>query len=56
MENRGAIGYIALGLLASAGIVVALALAPGLGAALKLIDPNPRKASAKLDLWLRFYF
>ena len=53
MENRGAIGYIALGLLASAGIVVALALAPGLGAALKLIDPNPRKASAKLDRALR---
>lgn len=53
MENRGMIGYIALGLLAGAGIFVALALAPGLGAALKLIDRNPRKASAKLERALR---
>lgn len=44
---------VALGLIATAGILVAIAVAPGLGAALKLIDPNPRKAAAKLDRTLR---
>ncbi len=34
MENKGVVAYAALGLLATAGIIVALAVAPGLGAAL----------------------
>ena len=33
--------------------MVALALAPGLGAALKLIDPNPRKAMRKIERALK---
>lgn len=44
---------IALVLLATTGVFVALAVAPGLGAALKLIDPNPGKAMAKLERAMR---
>lgn len=51
--HKGAVSKIALALLATGGILVALAVAPGLGAALKLIDPNPRKAMDKLERALR---
>lgn len=47
--QKGEITRITLGLLAAAGIITALAIAPGLGAALKLIDQNPRKAMRKLN-------
>lgn len=40
-------------LLIAAGVLAALALAPGIGAALKLIDPNPRKAMQKAERALR---
>lgn len=53
MHTRGDIAYILLGVLAVAGVVAAIAVAPGIGAALKLIDPNPRKAVAKADRALR---
>jgi len=53
MYKRGDVAYIVLGILAVAGLIAILPLAPGLGAALKLIDPNPRKAAAKMDRALR---
>ncbi len=53
MHKKGDIAYILLGVLVVAGVIAAIALAPGLGAALKLIDPNPRKAVAKADRALR---
>ena len=40
-------------LLIGVGVLAALALAPGIGAALKLIDPNPRKAMQKAERSLR---
>lgn len=40
---------VALGLLVVGGSMVVLAAAPGIGAALKLVDPNPRKAVQKLQ-------
>jgi len=51
--KKGVVTRIALGLLLAGGTVAAIALAPGLGAALKLIDPNPRKAMDKLERALR---
>lgn len=48
-SKKGLVTKVALGVLAAGGIVVALAVAPGLGMALKLIDPNPRKAMNKLE-------
>jgi len=54
MYKRGDIAYIALGFLAVAGVIAILPLAPGLGMLLKLIDPNPRKAAAKLDRTLQY--
>jgi CRISPR-associated endonuclease Cas2 len=47
--DKGVVTRIALGLLAVGGAVVLLAAAPGLSMALKLIDPNPRKAMRKLE-------
>jgi len=49
MYKRGDVAYIILGFLAAAGVIAILPLAPGLGMILKLIDPNPRKAAAKMD-------
>lgn len=49
MYKRGDVAYIILGFLAVAGVIAILPLAPGLGMILKLIDPNPRKAAAKMD-------
>ncbi len=43
----------ALGLLLVGGGIVALAMAPGLAMALKLVDPNPRKAIAKIERALK---
>lgn len=43
----------ALGLLLVGGGLVVLAMAPGLGVALKLVDPNPRKAILKIERALR---
>lgn len=51
--KKGLVTKVALGLLAVSGGLVALAVAPGLGVALKLIDPNPRKAMDKLERALR---
>lgn len=53
MYKRGDVAYILLGFLAVAGVIAILPLAPGLGMLLKLIDPNPRKAAAKMDRALR---
>lgn len=53
MHKKGDVAYILLGALAVVGVIAALAVAPGLGMALKLIDPNPRKAAAKVDRALR---
>lgn len=49
MHKRGDVAYILLGVLTVVGVVAALAIAPGIGAALKLIDPNPRKAVIKAE-------
>jgi len=43
----------ALALLMVGGGIVALALVPGLGAALRLLDPNPRKAMRKIERALK---
>lgn len=51
--KKGLVTKIALGLLAVGGGIVILAMAPGLAMALKLIDPNPRKAMDKLERALR---
>ncbi|MES2202731.1 MAG: CRISPR-associated endonuclease Cas2 [Patescibacteria group bacterium] len=48
MNNKGLVSKIALGLLATGGVVAVLALSPGIGLVLKAIDPNPRKATEKL--------
>ena len=53
MHKKGDIALVVLGLIAVAGVLVALAVAPGLGAILKIIDPNPRKAVYKLERALR---
>ena len=50
---KGLVTKTALGLLLVGGGIVALAMAPGLAMALKLIDPNPRKAVAKIERALR---
>ncbi len=50
---KGIATKIALGLLAVGGTVVVIALAPGIGAALKMLDPNPRKAMDKLERTFR---
>jgi CRISPR/Cas system-associated endoribonuclease Cas2 len=47
--KRGEIAKIALYGLLVLGFIPMLAMAPGLGALLKLIDPNPRKAMYKLE-------
>mgnify|MGYP001604048512 CR=1 FL=1 len=52
-KERGEVAEVVLILLIGAGVLVALALAPGIGAALKLIDPNPRKAMLKAERSLR---
>lgn len=52
-NKKGVVTKIALGLLALSGGLVAIAMAPGIGMALKLIDPNPRKAMDKLERALR---
>src|SRR3989344_4255127 len=52
-ERKNEVAEILLMLLAGVGILAALAVAPGLGAALKLIDPNPRKAMHKAERSLR---
>src|SRR3989338_4583595 len=49
MYKRGDVAYIILGFLAAAGVIAILPVAPGLGMLLKLIDPSPRKAAAKMD-------
>ncbi len=49
MRKRGDVAYLILKLLGAVGLVTALLVAPGLGVALKLIDPNPRKAIRKAD-------
>lgn len=46
---KGLVTKTALGLLLVGGGAVALAMAPGLGMALKLVDPNPRKAISKIE-------
>lgn len=51
--KKGVISKIVLGLLLAGGGIVVLAMAPGLATALKLIDPNPRKAMGKLERALR---
>jgi len=53
MSKKGDVAYIVLGVVAVAGVVAALSLAPGLGMVFKMIDPNPRKAVAKIDRALR---
>lgn len=53
MHKKGDIAYILLAVLAVVGVVAVIAIAPGIGAAMKLIDPNPRKAAAKADRALR---
>lgn len=52
-KERGEVAQVVLVLLIGAGVLAALALAPGIGAALKLIDPNPRKAMQKAERSLR---
>ncbi len=51
--NRSVYSQIILGLLAVTGVMVALAVAPGLGGALKMIDRNPYRAMEKLERALR---
>ena len=51
--QKGMLTKVALGLLAVGGAMVVIALAPGIGAALKMIDPNPRKAMDKLERAMR---
>ena len=51
--QKGLVIQIALGLLMVAGTLTIIALAPGIGAALKMLDPNPRKAMDKLERGLR---
>lgn len=48
-HGKGTVACIALGIVAAAGIVAAIALAPGIGAALRMIDRNPKKAAYKLN-------
>lgn len=48
-QIKGLVTKTALGLLLTGGGVVALAMAPGLGMALKLVDSNPRKAMLKIE-------
>lgn len=50
---KGLVTKTALGLLLVGGGIVAIAMAPGLGVALKLIDPNPRKAMDKIERALK---
>ncbi len=52
-KERGEVAEVVLVLLMGVGVLAALALAPGIGAALKLIDPNPRKAMDKAERALR---
>lgn len=51
--KKGDMSKIALGLAVVGGVMVALAVAPGLGVTLKLIDNNPRVAMDKLERALR---
>jgi CRISPR-associated endonuclease Cas2 len=48
-RSRDVVTKVALSLLLVGGGLVALAVAPGLGTALKLVDPNPRKAVRKIE-------
>jgi len=50
---KGLVAKTALGILLVSGGLVALAVAPGLGVALKLIDQNPRKAMHKIERALK---
>lgn len=52
-QIKGLVTKTALGLLLVGGGLVVLAMAPGLGVALKLVDPNPRKAILKIERALR---
>lgn len=52
-NNHGYVAKIALFALVTVGVITILAVAPGIGAILKLIDPNPRRAMYKLDRALR---
>ncbi|MBP7770813.1 MAG: CRISPR-associated endonuclease Cas2 [Candidatus Pacebacteria bacterium] len=52
-QVKGLVTKTALGLLLVGGGIVALAMAPGLAMALKLVDPNPRKAIAKIERALK---
>jgi CRISPR/Cas system-associated endoribonuclease Cas2 len=52
-KRKGDVAEVVLVLLVGVGVLAALALAPGIGAALKLIDPNPRKAMFKAERSLR---
>ena len=47
--QRNKVAKIALYALITVGFLVLLPILPGLGAVLKLIDPNPRKAAYKLE-------
>ena len=47
--KKNQVARIALGVIAAAGIVAAVAVAPGVGAALRMIDRNPKKAVYKLN-------
>ncbi len=51
--NRSVYSHIILGVLAVTGVIVALAVAPGFGGALRMIDRNPYKAMEKLERALR---
>lgn len=52
-NKKGTVTKVALGLLLVGGGLIAITVAPGLGMALKLVDPNPRKAADKLERALR---
>ena len=52
-QVKGLVTKVALGLLLVGGGMVVLAMAPGLGAALKLVDPNQRKAMLKIERALK---
>lgn len=53
MNKKGDVILAVLSVIGVAGLITALVMAPGLGAVLKLVDPNPRKAVAKMERTLR---
>lgn len=52
-QFKGLVTKTALGLLLVGGGMIALAAVPGLGMALKIVDPNPRKAVRKIERALK---